>query len=396
MIIGRRLADIKPSATMALDQRAKEMRREGQDVLSFAIGEPDFPTPANIREAAARAMDAGATKYTEAAGTLQLREAIVAGLERDLCLSYSPAGICVSNGAKHSLLNLCQALVDPGDEVIVISPYWVSYCDLVRLAGGEGVVHETTMENGFQPDPDEVAELRTARTRVLLINSPSNPTGAVIAPETIRRLAQWCVDEDLWLISDEIYDKIIFDGNTTLSPAQVSEAAKERTIIVNGCSKTYSMTGWRIGWTVTPHPPLAKALSSFQSQTTSNPCSISQAAALAALTGPQDSVEAMRQEFQRRRDAIIGGLRQIPDLAVYEPGGAFYAFPKVSAYFGREIKGHRVESALELCHVLLDEGLIACVPGEAFGAPGCLRLSFACSLEQIAEGVKRMGDVLTS
>lgn len=394
MNIGQRLANIKPSATMALSQRAKEMRREGQDVLSFALGEPDFPTPPGICEAAAAAIEAGETKYTEPPGTLALREAVALSLQRDLGLEYEPTSIVVSNGAKHTLLNVCQALVDPGDEVIVISPYWVSYCDLVQFAGGEAVVHATTIDSGFQPDPEAVAQLATERTRGLLINSPSNPTGAVIAPEVIRRLAEWCVEQDLWLISDEIYDKIVFDATETLSPAAVSEEARERTVIVNGCSKTYSMTGWRIGWAATAHAPLAKAMSSFQSQTTSNPCSVSQAAAIEALTGSQDAVERMRQEFQRRRDAVIAGLRAIPGVEVHSPGGAFYAFPKVSAYFGRELRGRKIEGSLDFCNYLLDEGLIACVPGQAFGAPDYLRLSFACSMEQIEEGLSRMAEAL--
>jgi aspartate aminotransferase len=265
----------------------------------------------------------------------------------------------------------------------------------VGFAGGESVVHETTIGNGFQPDPDQIASQTTDRTRALLLNSPSNPAGAVIAPEVIRRLAEWCVERDLWLISDEIYDRIVFDGAEALSPATVSEDARERTVIVNGCSKTYAMTGWRIGWAITAHAPLAKAMSSFQSQTTSNPCSISQAATVAALTGPQDCVEEMRQQFQRRRDTIIAGLRGIAGLDVPVPGGAFYAFPKVSSYFGRELQGRRIESSVDLCNYLLEVGLIACVPGEAFGAPEHLRLSFACSVQQIEEGLRRMAQALS-
>jgi len=383
--IAKRLSQVKPSATMAISEKAKSI----PGVLSFALGEPDFSTPENICAAAQAAIDGGEHHYTPPAGTPALREAIAARLKADLGLDYTPDQICASNGAKHTLINAFMAIVDPGDEVVILAPYWVSYADQVKLAGGTPVVVPTTVENDFQPDPEAVARKMTRRTVAVLINSPSNPTGAIIADETIRALATLVVERDLWLVSDEIYDKIVFDGNRSLSPATLGAEAQAHTILVNGCSKTYAMTGWRMGWAAAPQRVI-KAMGNYQSQTTSNASSISQAAALEALTGPQDAVEQMRQEFERRRDYLIPRLRQIPDLEVSNPGGAFYAFPKVSAYFGRELRGRKIKDCLDLCDYLLEEGKVGFVPGEAFGAPEYLRISFACSLDQLEEGMDRL------
>jgi len=378
---------------MAMKNRADQLKAQGKQVLSFAVGEPDFPTPENIIRAAERAMAAGATKYTETSGTAELKQAICEATERDLGVRYQPSNVIVSCGAKHSLLNLFQVLVDPGDEVIVIAPYWVTYPDQIRYSEGEPVVINTSGENDFAPDLDQVRDAVTDRTVAMVINSPCNPTGAVYSPEIIAGLAEIAVEKDIFLISDEIYKHIIFDGARHLSPAAVSEAAKAKTIIVDGVAKTYAMTGWRIGWFIGDER-IVKAAAKFQGQATSNPNSIAQAATVEALRGPQDSVAAMRAEFQRRRDYVVQRLSAMPGVRCSCPAGAFYAFPDVSEHYGRELGGRTITGSQVMTEYLLDQALISTVAGDAFGADHHIRLSFACSMQELEQGLDRLEQAL--
>jgi len=390
--LSQRAHNIKPSATIAMATKAKELKAAGKDVLSFAVGEPDFPTPENICEAACKAIADGKTKYTPASGIPELKAAICQKTLADLGVEYQPTQVCVSNGGKHALMNIWEALVNPGDEVLVFAPYWVSYPSQIELCGGTAKIIMTTGANDFQPDLDEVAAAVTDRTVGILINSPSNPSGAVLSEQSIRGLCQIAIENDLLVISDEIYKHLLFDGRKHFSPLHV-DGMFERTIIADGVAKTYSMTGWRIGWLL-GSPELVKACSDIQSQETSNPCAISQWAALEALTGPQESVELMRAEFQKRRDMIVPALQAMEGVECPTPGGAFYVFPDISAHLGREIAGRKIETDEDLAMCLLEEFLVSLVPGSAFGAPGYIRLSFACSMEEIEKGLERIREAL--
>jgi len=391
--ISRRADNIQPSATVGMATRAKQMSRQGLDVISFAVGEPDFATPEHICQAAYQAMEAGHTKYTAASGIPELKEAIVARLRAEVGLSYDADQVCISNGGKHALTNIWQTLLDEGDEVIVFAPYWVSYPAQIRLCGGRAVTVMTEASCGFQPDPAEVRSAVTARTVAILINSPANPTGAIFGQETLQEIAAIAAENDLTIISDEIYRNLIFDGRQHLSIAMLDEETKTRTILVDGVSKSYAMTGWRIGWLIGPRQFVAKC-SSIQSQQTSGPSSISQHAALAALTGPQDCVAAMRDQFEQRRDFFVEALRQLEGIECNTPPAAFYLFPDISAHLGRSLAGQQIDTSLQLAEYLLEQGLISTVPGSAFGAEGFLRLSFACSVEDIKQGLQRLKTAL--
>ena len=393
MKISQRALNIAPSPTIAMSSRAKAMREAGQDVISFDVGEPDFPTPENICRAACAAIAAGHTKYTPAAGLPQLKQAIVTATSRDLGLEYDPAQVVVSNGGKHALMNIWESIVDPGDEVIVFAPYWVSYPAQIELCGGRAVIIPTRGEDDFQPDLEEVRAALSDRTVALLINSPSNPAGAIFTEATMRALAEIAVERDLLIISDEIYKHILFDGRQHLSPAQLGGEVKSRTILADGVAKTYSMTGWRIGWLIAPKE-IAKRAGDIQSQETSNPNTPAQYASIEALLGPQDSVETMRAEFERRRDYLVPALCGMPGIKCNKPGGAFYVFPDVSAHVGRTLKGTPIPTDLALAEYLLEKALISAVPGSAFGSDGYLRFSFATSMELLQEGVRRLGEAL--
>lgn len=395
MKISQRAAAITSSPTIAMAARAKEMQAQGIDVVSFAVGEPDFPTPENICQAACEAIAAGQTKYTAASGLPALKQAVVEAQARDLGLEYSPDQVCVSNGGKHALMNIWQTLVDPGEEVIVFAPYWVSYPPQIQLCGGRAVVVPTEGVNDFQPDLEQVRDNITDRTVAILINSPANPSGAVFTEETLCGLVELALEFDLVIVSDEIYKHILFEGRRHLSPAQLGEEAKACTILADGVAKTYAMTGWRIGWLIAP-PEIAKKAGSLQSQQTSNPNTPAQYAAIAALTGPQDSVGKMRDAFEQRRDWLVPAINEIPGVVCSKPGGAFYVFPEISAHLGQTRGGQLIENSLQLAEYLLAEAHISTVPGSAFGSEGYLRLSFATSKEALQEGVRRLTEALAT
>jgi len=393
MQISDLIAGIAPSPTIAGAAKAREMRAAGQDVLSFAIGEPDFGTPANIIAAAERAMAEQKTKYTPAGGIPELKKAICEAQERDLGLQYEPSQVVVSNGGKHALMNIWRTLLNPGDEVIMFAPYWVSYPEQVRLTGAKTVPIITSGANDFQPDLDEVGAAITPNTKALLINSPSNPSGAVFTAETIAALGELACKHDLTIVSDEIYKHILYDGRTHESTAKLSDELKARTIIADGVAKTYAMTGWRIGWLIAP-PAFAKAADNLQSQETSNPNSIAQWASIEALLGPQDSVAEMRDAFMARRDYLVPALNEIEGVTCANPGGAFYVFPDISAHLGRTLGGKEIKTSVDLELHLIENALIATVAGGPFGTEGYIRLSFACSTDEIKEGVRRLAAAL--
>lgn len=384
---------LEPSPTMAMDTLAKAMKRDGKDVLSFAVGEPDFPTPPHICEAARRAMDEGLTKYTPASGMPELKQAIVAATERDVGLQYAPEQVVVSNGGKHALMNVWRTLLNPGDEVIMFAPYWVSYPEQVRMAGGVPVVIPTSGEDDFEPDLDQLRAAVGKRTVGILVNSPSNPTGGVYSRETIEGIARIAQANGLVIVSDEIYKHILFDGRAHFSPAQLDDDLRQRTIICDGVAKSYAMTGWRIGWLIAPKQ-FATQAGNIQSQETSNPCSISQAAAIEALTGPQHSVSEMRAAFEERRDYIVPALNDIPGIRCPNPGGAFYVFPDIQHHMGRTINGFEITNSQQFCTYLLQRALVSTVHGSASGSEGYFRISFACAMEQIKEGVRRIAEAL--
>ncbi len=381
---------LQPSATIAAAAKAKALKASGVKVFDFTLGEPDFNTPAHIRAAATAAMDAGHTHYTPSGGIPELKKAICLAYERDYGLKFQPNQIVVSNGAKHAIHNVIASLCGPGDEVIIPTPYWVSYSALVELTGAKAVLVATTPDSGYVLTPEQFEQAITPRTRLLMLNSPSNPTGAVYPVAALEALARVAVKHQIPVLSDEIYEKLIYDGAEFRSFASFGADVAQLTIIVSGVSKAYAMTGWRIGWSITP-PALTVAIDNLQSQQTSNPCSISQHAAIAGLTGSQDSVAAMHAEFVKRRAYVLGRFREIPKVKYVEPGGAFYIFFDVSHYFGKSLQsGKVVKDATEFCTALLETAHVALVTGDAFGAPGYVRLSFATNIEMLEQGINRI------
>jgi len=386
---------LKPSATIAAAGKARELRSQGIDVLEFTLGEPDFTTPAHICDAAKQAIDAGHTHYTAATGIPELKKAVCDAFERDYGVSWKPSEVAVSNGAKHAIHNVLAAVCEPGDEVIIPTPFWVSYSALVELVGAVPVLVETTEESGFCMTAEQFRGAITDKTRLLMLNSPGNPTGAVYPVDALEALARAAVEEDVIVMSDEIYDKLIYEGHTFRTFASFGEDVKERTIIVNGVSKAWAMTGWRIGWTLAPEN-VTGAITRLQSQQTSNPCSISQYAAIAALTGPQEGIGDMLRQFEERREYVLNRLRSMPGLSFADPGGAFYAFFNVSSHFGRELPGGKtVDNSSDFCTALLENAHVALVTGDAFGAPGYVRLSFATSMDIIKSGLNALERFLT-
>lgn len=395
MKLADRAQRLAPSATMAVDAKAKQMQRDGIDVISFGAGEPDFPTPAHVKQAANSAIAANFTKYTPVGGVPELREAIARRLREDDGPAYGPEQIMVGNGAKEVCYSLCQVLLQEGDEAVIPSPYWVSYAEQVALTGATPVLVQTTEESGFIMSAAQLEAALTARTRLVFLNSPCNPTGAVYSVAQLRALGEVLERyPDVMLLSDEIYKKIAYgpDGWAP-SAAAVLKHLAEQVVLVDGASKAYAMTGWRLGFAAGPLP-LITALTKLQSHSTSGTASVTQKAGIAAFSGDQEEVERMRREFQRRRNCIVSALNDMPGLRCATPDGAFYAFPNVQGALGRAYRGQQINTALELTSYLLEQAHVAVVPGEAFGAPGYLRLSYATSLEKIEEGTRRMAEAL--
>jgi len=392
--LARRLKVVKPSATLALNAKARALQAKGADVLSFAAGEPDFDTPGHIKDAAKAALDAGFTKYTATGGIPELKAAIVDKFKRENQLSFTQEQVIVSVGGKHALFNAFQALLSPGDEVIIFSPYWVSYPDMVRLADGVPVIVETSASDRWAPDPRELRKALTPRTKAVVFNSPSNPTGAVTSRKALEALAEVLRGHDCLLISDDIYERLLYVNEPFVNVANLSPELAARTLIVNGLSKAYSMTGWRLGYAAGPKELIA-GMQMVQDQSTSNAASIIQKAAIAALNGPDEPVKEMVKAFHARRDRMVKGLNAIPGVTCLDPDGAFYCFPDVGQLIGRRYKGQPITGSVQLSEILIDDFLLAAVPGEPFGAEGYLRLSFATSDEKIDKGLARLADFVS-
>lgn len=388
-MLSRKALSISPSPTMAIDSKAKEMKSQGIDVIGFGAGEPDFDTPVHIREAAIKAINEGHTRYTPAAGTPELKEAICRKLKRDNKLDYTPAQVVVSNGAKHSLSNVFTAILNPGDEVLIPIPFWVSYPEMVKLSDGIPVPVETSELNSFIVTPADLEKACSKKTRALVLNSPSNPTGQICSRDQLKAIADFCVEKNIYIISDEIYENLIYGSCDHFSIAAFNDKVKELTILVNGVSKSYAMTGWRIGYTASS-PELAKVMANVQSHTASNPNTIAQKATMAALEGPQDCVEEMRLAFDERRKFMYQKIKETPLLDALEPQGTFYMFISMAGAIGKKANGIVINSSDDFAALLLEDQKVAVVPGTGFGASDYMRLSFATSMENIVEGLSRI------
>ncbi|MEH2357431.1 pyridoxal phosphate-dependent aminotransferase [Nostoc sp.] len=380
MKLAARVSQVTPSLTLAIAAKAKALKAEGIDVCSFSAGEPDFDTPAHIKAAAVKALDEGKTKYGAAAGEPKLREAIAHKLKIDNGLDYRSENVIVTNGGKHSLYNLIVALIDPGDEVIIPAPYWLSYPEMVTLVGGVSVIVTTDATTGYKITPEQLRKAITPKTKLFILNSPSNPTGMVYTPDEIKALAEVVVDADIFVVSDEIYEKILYDGAEHISIGSLGKEIFDRTLISNGFAKAYSMTGWRLGYLAGP-VEIIKAASTIQGHSTSNVCTFAQYGAIAALESSQDCVEEMRQAFAKRRQVMLDRLNAIPGLSTAKPDGAFYLFPDISK------TGLK---SLEFCDALLEEHQVAVIPGIAFGADDNIRLSYATDMTTIEKGMDRL------
>jgi aspartate aminotransferase len=382
-----RINRIQISPTAAVISAAEQLKSKGVDIADFGPGEPDFPTPDHIKKAAIKAIEENRSKYTPTGGIMPLREAIAAWHKRELGSDYSAKECVVTVGGKHSIFNSISVLIQNGDEVILPAPYWVSYPDIIKYAGGTPVIIHTYPESGFVPKASEIEKAITPKTKMVIIDSPSNPTGGVVDPEEFERILALCNKHGIWLMGDECYSHFVYEPHKSFSIASAKNS-KQNVIIVGSVSKTFAMTGWRIGYTLAPEP-LIQAMTKVQSQSTSNPTSIAQYAALEAMRGSMDSVPVMLAEYTKRRKRIVEGLRAIPGVTCEWPGGAFYAFPNISAHLGDGKKAH-AKSCTDLAKLLLEKAHVALVPGEAFGAPGFLRLSYATSIERIDEGLRRL------
>jgi len=385
------MSPIKPSATLAVTSRAKQLKAEGADVISFGAGEPDFPTPEFIVDAMVASARSGATRYLPVAGLPALREAVASTFSAYYDVPFEPNQVLVSCGGKHGLYNLFQVLVDPGDEVIVPAPFWVSYPAQVRLAEGQPVIVQTHPEEGFRLSTEDVAAAITDRTVGIVINSPNNPTGAVQSAEDLRAIAALAEAHDLWIVTDDIYSRIRYDEAPFASVLTERPDLRDRIFVIHGASKTYAMTGWRIGFTLGPAALIAK-MATLQGQSTSNPTAFAQHGALAAVASDHGFLNEWLAAYDARRHRIVSGLEAIEGVRCSLPGGAFYVFPDVSGLVGRRLAGTVIETELQLCEMLLEHALVAAVPGSAFGAPGYLRMSYACSMDDIDEGLRRLAD----
>ena len=392
--LSRRVSAITESATLAVDARAKALKAAGEPVIGFGAGEPDFPTPAHVVEAAVEAArDPKNPRSTPAAGLPELKDAIAAKTLRDSKVVVSPSQVLVTNGGKHAVYNTFEALLNPGDEVLLPAPYWTTYPEPIALAGGISVVLPTDVESGFRVTVEQLEAARTDKTKALVFVSPSNPTGAVYPPEEVRAIGEWALKHGIWVITDEIYEHLTFDDNVFTSILAEVPGLADTCVILNGVAKTYAMTGWRVGWMIGP-ADLIKAATNLQSHSTSNVANVSQRAAIAALEGGLDCVEEMREAFARRAILIHGLLNDIPGVACMVPQGAFYAFPSMEGLFGRNFGGVTPTTTSELCEVILDQAKVALVPGEAFDAPGYVRISFAVSDADIVEGIGRIAELV--
>jgi aspartate aminotransferase len=391
--LAERTLGIKPSVTLAIAAKAGRLRSEGIDVVNFSAGEPDFDTPEYIKAAAVEALRKGMTKYTDVRGIEPLRAAVVSKYEHDYGLDYRTEDVLVSCGAKHSLYNVFQAVINPGDEIVIPAPYWVSYSDMALLAGGIPKIIQTNEAAGFRITAKQLEAELTSRTKIFVLNSPCNPTGATYSADELLAIARALEQHHCLLIADDIYEKIVYDDFQVRNLVALKPALRDRTVIINGVSKTYAMTGWRIGYTLGPANIVAAA-GKIQSQSTSNPTSIAQAAALVAISGPQDQVDRMVAEFQRRRDVIVDRLNAIPGMHCLKPQGAFYVFPNVSAFLGRTANGKRLASPCDFADYLLEQARVAVVPGEDFGSREHIRFSYATSLEDIEKGCARIQEAV--
>lgn len=391
--LSEKALNISPSVTLEITAKAKEMKEKGIEVISFGAGEPDFDTPKNIQESAIETIKEGNTRYTAASGILELRKAICQKLKKDNNIEYNPQNIVVSNGAKHSIFNVLTAILNLGEEVIIPVPYWVSYPEMVKLAGGNPVLVETKEENGFKYNIKELKKSITNKTKAIIINSPSNPTGAVYNKEELEQIAEIAIENNIFVISDEIYEKLIYDGKKHISIASLNKEIKDLTIIINGMSKAYAMTGWRIGFAAA-HEEIINVITKIQSHTTSNPCTISQYASLEGLKGDQSTIEYMRSKFEERRNYMVERINAINGLTCKKPLGAFYVMANIAQIKGKEIRGQRINNSLDFANLLLSNAKVAVVPGIAFGTDDYIRLSYATSMENIKEGLDRIEALL--
>ncbi len=393
-MIAERMKKVAPSITLAIDAKAKQMIAEGIDLVGFGAGEPDFNTPENIKAAGIKAIQDNKTRYTPSSGMPELKNLIASKLMRDNGLEYKPGNIIVSCGAKHSLYNIFMAGINPGDEVIIFSPYWVSYIEMVRMAEGVPVLVELDENKNFEIDFDVLKSKINSKTKAMIINSPSNPTGCVLSEDSLKKLAETALANNILLISDEIYEKNLYNGEKHISIASLSKEVKAKTVVVNGVSKSHAMTGWRIGYIAADDMELVKAVDNLQSHSTSNPTTISQIAAIEALKTDESVINAMVAEFDKRRKYILGRVRSIPGLTCVEPDGAFYVFPNFKKLIGKIINGKKIEGSMQLADMLLTDAKVAVVPGIAFGSDVHFRMSYATSMANIEKGLDRIAEYL--
>lgn len=383
---------ISPSVTLEITAKAKSMKSEGIDVISFGAGEPDFNTPENIRKEAIRAIEGGLTRYTSTSGIIELRKAICEKLKKENKLNYLPNNIIVSSGAKHSIYNALMAIINPGDEVIVAVPYWVSYPEMIKITGGQPIYIKTKEENDFKFTVSDLNKVLTNKTKAIILNSPSNPTGSIYEENELKEIANWAVKNNIFVISDEIYEKLVYDGKH-ISIASFNEDIKKLTIVINGMSKAYAMTGWRIGYAAA-HEDIIKVIGNLQSHTTSNPCSISQYASVVGLLGDQDCIEEMKRHFRERRNYMANTINSIKGLSCRKPKGAFYIMVNITNIKGKTIGNTKINSSLDFAKILLDKSKVAVIPGIGFGDDDYIRLSYATSMENIEKGLGRIRDIV--
>ncbi len=395
MILSNKAMKIKPSSTLAITAKANQMKADGIDVIGFGAGEPDFDTPQHIKDAAIAAINAGFTKYTPVAGTVELRNAICKKFKEDNNLEYKPSQIVVSNGAKHSLTNTFMAILNPGDEVIIPAPFWLSYPDMVSLADGVPVIIKTLKENAYKVTMEELEKAYTSKTKALIINSPSNPTGMLYSKQELEAIAKFAIEKDIFVVSDEIYEKLIYDGQEHISIASLNDEIYKRTVVINGVSKSYSMTGWRIGYTASSEE-VAKLMSNVQSHAASNPNSIAQKATVAAINGPQECVEEMKAEFDARRKYMVERVNKMKNISCISPEGAFYVFIDVEDTFGMKYKDMTIESAADFAAAIIEGEQVAVIPCEDFGFGTHIRISYAISHKNIEKGLDRLESFVNS